>query len=112
MVIALICVPMAAQASLIGTWCNDVGDPALYLEADSMGIGEHRVCDWADLPGVANSIDTQITCRQIYFDGETAVVIDETDYEFTAKLNGPDRMHARFDDGSELFSYDYTRCDW
>ena len=111
-IIALACSPAAAQTSLIGTWCSEAGDQALFIAADSMGIGDHRVCDWANAPTDSPDHETRIACRQIYFDdSDEPVVIGLSEYQFTANLNGPYHMRASFDDGSARFSYDYTRCD-
>ena len=76
-----------------------------------MAIGEHRICEWGEPPADARKHQTELTCRQIHFDGETASVIDETVYQFSAELKDDDTLHAQFDDGKAPFVYDYLRCD-
>jgi hypothetical protein len=109
---AIALAPAMAEASILGTWCADGDEPALYIEADSLGLGEHRVCDWAMPHGDTDSHDTKATCRQIYIDDKgNPVVLSETTYDITARLTDPDHLSARFDDGTTQFRFDYTRCD-
>lgn len=104
--------PAMADASIVGTWCGDGDGSMLFIEATGMGIGEHRVCDYATRPDDAAMHKTKITCRQIYIDDNNQpVVISETTYDFLAKLTGKNRLHAEFNDGTKLFQHDYTRCD-
>ena len=110
--VAIAFVPALADASMLGTWCAEGDEPALYIEADSLGLGEHRVCDWAMPEGAPDSHDTKTTCRQIYIDDNgTPVVIGETTYDVKARLTDPDHLSASFDDGTTQFSFEYTRCD-
>lgn len=110
--IAFISIAGAANAgAILGIWCNEVSDPALFIEKDSFGIGDHRVCDWDIKPDGGNFHQTNISCRQIYFYEGEAVVIGEEDYNIALNLGEDDRLVAAFKNEDVDFSYTYNRCE-
>ena len=101
-----------AQASgpLYGAWCNDVGDPALYIEADGLGFGEHRLCSWGKAPGGGAQHQTKVHCRQMSSGGANPVLIAEKSYDFSAVLISPGVLKARIGDGATLMTFTYSPC--
>jgi hypothetical protein len=106
---SLLSLPVLASP-LVGAWCGEQDGPTLFVEETGLGMGDHWVCDWGEPPGELTRIETEIACRQVYFDGEKSVVVDTRTYALEAELEDT-QLRARFDDGTESFSDLYVRCD-
>ena len=103
---------VAQEPSIFGEWCNDEGDPVWYVEAEGVGIGEHRICDWVEPPVRADTHTSVLRCRNVtLYEGEVVEFArQEFLMEFTA--TGPDRMRVTGDDGAAPFDYSFERCNW
>lgn len=103
----------AAQGKgpLYGDWCNDLGDPALYIEADGLGIGEHRLCTWDKAPGSGAQHQTRVQCRQMTSKGSSPVMIAEKTYDFSAVIISPGVLKARIGDWATVLTFTYSPCN-
>lgn len=99
------------QGPLYGDWCNDLGDPVLYIEADGLGIGEHRLCRWDKVPGHGAQHQTRVHCQQMSSGGSNPVMISEKSYDFSAVIISPGVLKARIGDGATVMTFTYSPCN-
>lgn len=80
---------VGAAAPLLGERCDPEGGGVLYVEADSIGLGEHRVCGYAEPPGDDARLVTTIDCVEYRFlDGEPIAVNPATYTLMLERLEG------------------------
>ena len=107
--LAVSSLPAAGAATgLDGEWCQPDWGTALFWEDRSLGLGEHRICDWDEPPAGRTDISTMIHCRQIYLNGDQVVETDHKTHRFRATAQGDDRLQIQFDDDAPVT---LTRCD-
>ena len=100
---------VGVASELDGEWCHPDWGSALFWEERSLGLGEHRICDWGDPPAGRTSLTTPIHCRSVYLDGDEVVEIDHKTHQFHAELHDNATLRVQFDDEDPV---DMTRCDY
>ncbi len=91
-----------AKGPMEGEWCSQDWGMVMIWERDALGIGEHRICDWAQKPDeLILSHATQIKCEQVYISGDEVHRTDAGTYDFTAEMraNGTMKVDFGLDDG-------------
>ncbi len=89
LLLALLPAPALAEGPLIGTWCHPEHGGMLFVEAETLGLGEHQVCDYADKPGEATMLETYVDCVEWrILDGEPVAVGDSAHKLFLERLEG------------------------
>lgn len=97
-----------AAAGLDGAWCHPDWGAALFWEERSLGLGEHRICDWDEPPAGRTALTTTIHCRSIYLNGDEVVEMDHETHQFRATLRAENLLQVQFDADDPV---DMTRCD-
>lgn len=89
---------LASESSVFGTWCSSDGD-GLEIDAKGLGNFEHTVCDWDKPQEASKTIDTEIHCRAMHFDGKSFIETQNASYHFKARLLSADQLEVDYSDG-------------
>ncbi len=99
----------AQPVSVIGTWCEIGGGEIIYLEEHGIGFNEHTLCIGADPLMPAQSYQTVLSCKNIYFvDGETVEAFEQSRL-FSVSLTLEDQLHVTLDDQTPPRAF--ARCE-
>lgn len=99
---------IAGDSPLLGEWCADgpEGDSVYYIEAGSLGVHEHTMCDWRDPPTGAN-LKTVIDCRNIYLNGDQVVETNHQSLAFAAEMRADGTLSIQV---AEEPAVEFHRC--
>ena len=98
---------IGADLEINGAWCHPDWGAALFWEERSLGLGEHRMCDWEEPPAGRTAFTTDIHCRTVYLNGDEVVELDHKTHRFRAAHLADDRLQVQFDDDAPV---EMTRC--
>lgn len=97
--IAAVFVPFSSVASpLLGEWCSPEYGAVLYVEPDSLGIGENGICDYADPPGAASMVSTQIDCVNMYYNEDQVIAANPRSHALFLEILEEDKLLMRLDE--------------
>ncbi len=92
---------LAKPPNMLGTWCSDDGREILYMEQNSIGFNEHTVCELPAPLTIASEVKMEISCANIYFDGDEIIREFEETFLFAARFFAPDQLTIIMDKSAE-----------
>jgi len=102
---------VAQEAPLAGNWCAPEDAQIMFIEATTIGFNEHTICTPGDADALTGArIDTQLDCKNIYFNNGKAVEAFPEAVDMTAELTKEGALLVTLRDDPEPVLW--KRCDF
>ena len=102
---------VAQEAPLAGNWCAPDDAQIMFIEATTIGFNEHTICTPGDADALTGArIDTELDCKNIYFNNGKAVEAFPETVKITAELTKDDALLVTLRDDPEPVLW--KRCDF